>query len=105
MVQQLQPWLSSIRKRQVKIRDSGLLHQLPGIATERELLKHPKPGASWEGFAIEQVLTVVSDDQAFFWATRQGAEIDLILQDVESCMASNASGPMRHGSRPRSGSR
>ncbi len=85
MVRQLQPWYANIRKRQVKspkvyIRDSGLLHQLLGINTERELLTHPKIGASWEGYVIEEVLAVEQPDEAFFWATHQGAEIDLILK-------------------------
>ena len=85
MVRQLQPWFANIRKRQVKapkiyIRDSGLLHRLLGIDTEKELLTHPKIGASWEGFVIEQVLTTEPHDEAFFWATHQGAEIDLVLR-------------------------
>ena len=85
MVRQLQPWFANLKKRQVKapkiyIRDSGLLHQLLGIGTEKELLTHPRVGASWEGFVIEQVLTMESHDEAFFWATHQGAEIDLILR-------------------------
>ena len=85
MVHQLRPWFVNIRKRQVKapkiyVRDSGLLHQLLGIATEKELLTHPRVGASWEGFVIEQVLSVEAHDEAFFWATHQGAEIDLILR-------------------------
>ncbi len=85
MVRQLQPWHANIRKRQVKspkvyIRDSGILHQLLGINTERELLTHPKIGASWEGYVIEEVLAVEQPDETFFWATHQGAEIDLILK-------------------------
>jgi len=85
MVRQLQPWYVNIHKRQVKspkvyIRDSGLLHQLLGINTERDLLTHPKLGASWEGYVIEEVLAVEQPDEAFFWATHQGAEIDLILK-------------------------
>lgn len=85
MVRQLQPLYANIRKRQVKspkvyIRDSGLLHQLLGIYTERDLLTHPKLGASWEGYIIEEVLAVEQPDEAFFWATHQGAEIDLILK-------------------------
>ncbi len=85
MVRQLQPWHANLRKRQVKspkiyIRDSGLLHQLLGVGSERELLTHPKIGASWEGYVIEEVLDVVRPDEAFFWATHQGAEIDLILR-------------------------
>lgn len=85
MVHQLQPWYANIRKRQVKspkvyIRDTGLLHQLLGINSERDLLTHPKIGASWEGYVIEEVLAVEQPDAAFFWATHQGAEIDLILK-------------------------
>ncbi|MBN1317199.1 MAG: ATP-binding protein [Anaerolineales bacterium] len=85
MVRQLQPWYANVGKRQVKspkvyVRDSGLYHQLLGISTAKELLSHPKLGASWEGFAIEQVLAVEQHDGAWFWATHQGAEIDLLLQ-------------------------
>ncbi|MDP1652946.1 MAG: ATP-binding protein [Rhodocyclaceae bacterium] len=85
MVRQLQPWHANLRKRQVKapkiyIRDSGLLHQLLGIRNERELQMHPKLGASWEGYAMEEVLAAVEPDEAYFWATHQGAEIDLVLR-------------------------
>jgi len=85
MVRQLQPWHANLRKRQVKapkvyVRDSGLLHQLLGIDTAKALMSHPKLGASWEGFAIEQVLVAEPHDEAFFWATHQGAEIDLLLR-------------------------
>ena len=85
MVRQLQPWFANIRKRQVKapkiyIRDTGLLHQLLGIRGEKDLLTHPKIGASWEGFAIEQALLAEPHEEAFFWATHQGAEIDLVLR-------------------------
>lgn len=85
MVRQLQPWHANIGKRQVKapkvyVRDSGLLHQLLSITNTKGLLTHPKLGASWEGFAIEQVLAIEPHDGAYFWATHQGAEIDLVLQ-------------------------
>lgn len=84
MVRQLQPWFENIGKRQVKspkiyLRDSGILHHLLGVATEREILSHPKAGASWEGYVIEQVLGIVEPDEAYFWATHQGAELDLLL--------------------------
>lgn len=84
MVRQLQPWHANLRKRQVKspkvyVRDSGLLHRLLGIDTPKALLSHLKVGASWEGFVIEQVLAAEPHDDAFFWGTHQGAEIDLIL--------------------------
>ncbi len=85
MVRQLQPWHANVRKRQVKapkiyIRDSGLLHQLLGIRNDRELQTHPKIGASWEGYVVEEVLAAVQPDEAYFWATHQGAEIDLVLR-------------------------
>ncbi|MDD2236998.1 MAG: ATP-binding protein [Kiritimatiellae bacterium] len=85
MVRQLHPHHVNIGKRQVKapkiyIRDSGLLHQLLGIDSPKALLTHPKIGASWEGFVIEQLLSMVEHDEAFFWAVHQGAEIDLILR-------------------------
>lgn len=85
MVRQLQPFHANLKKRQVKspkiyLRDSGVLHRLLGLDSAKHLLTHPKVGASWEGFAIEQVLASEPHDQAYFWATHQGAEIDLILQ-------------------------
>ena len=84
MVRQLAPWHENLAKRQVKspkvyVRDTGLLHQLLGIGGAEELLAHPKCGASWEGYAIEQTLGVVQPDEAYFWATHQGAELDLLL--------------------------
>jgi uncharacterized protein len=85
MIRQLQPWHANLKKRQVKapklyVRDSGLLHSLLGIETPKALHTHPKLGASWEGFAIEQILANEAHDEAYFWATHQGAEIDLILR-------------------------
>jgi predicted AAA+ superfamily ATPase len=84
MVRQLQPWFENLGKRQVKspkvfMRDSGLLHALLGIANRRDLELHPKVGASWEGCAIEEVLKAVRPDAAYYWATHQGAELDLLL--------------------------
>ncbi len=84
MVRQLPPWHENLKKRQVKapkvyLRDSGLLHHLLSIGDERELLSHPKCGASWEGYAIEETLKAVQPDEAYFWATHQGAELDLLL--------------------------
>jgi len=88
MVRQLQPWHANLAKRQVKapkiyLRDSGLLHHLLGIGSERALADHPKVGASWEGFVVEQILALEPHDEAAFWATHQGAEIDLILRRGE----------------------
>ena len=84
MVRQLQPWHENIGKRQVKapkvyLRDSGVLHTLLGLADRYALLGHPAVGASWEGFALEQVLRVVSPPEAYFWATHGEAEIDLFF--------------------------
>lgn len=85
MVRQLQPYHANLRKRQVKspkvyVRDSGLLHRLLGIDSAKALMDHAKLGASWEGFVIEQALMAEPHDEAFFWATHQGAEIDLVLR-------------------------
>lgn len=84
MVRQLQPWYENLKKRQVKspkiyFRDSGLLHQLLGIRTPAELLTHPKCGASWEGYVIEGLLAQAKHDEAYFWGTHSGAELDLLL--------------------------
>ncbi len=84
MVRKLQPWHVNIKKRQVRvpkvyIRDSGVLHSLLSLQTSRELLGHVKVGASWEGFAMEQILSVAGDRKAWFWGTHSGAEIDLLL--------------------------
>ncbi len=84
MVRQLPPWFENLGKRQVKspkiyVRDSGLLHALLGISSPRDLEHHPKVGASWEGYAIEEVLKALRPDEAYYWATYQGAELDLLL--------------------------
>ena len=84
MVRQLKPWHENVKKRQVKapkiyIRDSGILHALLGLESMEDLLAHPKAGASWEGFAIEQLLRHAERVQSFFWATHGGAELDLLV--------------------------
>ncbi len=84
MVRQLQPWYANIKKRQVKspkiyIRDTGLLHALIGINTEQELPRHPICGSSWEGFVIEEIIRSVEPHDVYYWATHQGAEIDLVF--------------------------
>lgn len=84
LVRPLQPWHENLQKRQVKapkvyLRDSGLLHALLGLRSEREMVSHPKVGASWEGYAIEETISAVSPDAAYFWATHTGAELDLLL--------------------------
>ena len=84
MVRQLQPWFENVGKRQIKspkiyLRDSGLLHHLLSLGTAKELAGHPKVGASWEGFAMEQILRVTRQRDAYFWATQGGADLDLLL--------------------------
>lgn len=84
LVRQLQPWFANLGKRQVKapkiyLRDTGLLHELMGIADPAALARHPKSGASWEGFALDQVLRIARPDAAYFWATHAGAELDLLM--------------------------
>ena len=86
MIRQLRPWHENISKRQVKspklyFRDSGLLHMLLGIRTLDELETHPRVGASWEGFLIEQLRHALraAPDELYFWRTADGAELDLLL--------------------------
>lgn len=84
LVRQLQPWFANLGKRQVKapkiyVRDTGLLHELLGIADPAALARHPRSGASWEGFALDQVLRIARPDEAYFWATHAGAELDLLM--------------------------
>ncbi len=80
----LPPWFENLGKRQVKspklyVRDSGLLHSLLGIDSFATLEGHPKLGASWEGFALEEVLHATGDCEAYFWSTQGGAELDLLI--------------------------
>jgi hypothetical protein len=86
MVRQLPSWHENIGKRQVKapkvyIRDSGILHGLLGIRTREEIESHPKVGASWEGFALDAVLSRLQarPEECYFWATHSGAELDLLI--------------------------
>jgi predicted AAA+ superfamily ATPase len=84
MVRQLQPWFENLGKRQVKspkiyLRDSGILHHLLNLADYPALSGHPAVGASWEGFALEQVLRLTGTRDAYFWSTQSGAELDLLI--------------------------
>ena len=84
MLRQLQPWHENLGKRQVKspkvyFRDTGLLHSLLGLQDFHAIIGHPQAGASWEGFAIEQILRTVRPAEAYFWATYSGAELDLFF--------------------------
>ena len=85
VVRQLQPWFQNLGKRLVKsprvyVRDSGLLHALLGLADLRGLQGHPKLGASWEGFVIEEILRITGDRAAWFWATQGLSELDLLVR-------------------------
>ena len=85
MVRQLVPWHENLSKRQVKrpkmyIRDSGLLHSLLGIKGA-DIYRHPKCGASWEGFALETLIQELEGglSEFYFWGTESGAELDLLV--------------------------
>lgn len=85
MIRLLKPWYENLGKRLVKspklyVRDSGLFHSLLGIGSHEALLGHPKIGASWEGFALEQLLARLPKMDAWFWGTQGGAELDLLIQ-------------------------
>lgn len=86
MVRRLNPWYENLMKRQVKspkiyLRDTGILHTFLGIQNHEELQRHPKLGASWEGFALEEIIRVEDVDaiDCYFWATQAKAELDLLI--------------------------
>ncbi|MBN1626929.1 MAG: ATP-binding protein [Deltaproteobacteria bacterium] len=86
VIKQLLPWHENISKRQVKapkiyIADSGLLHSLLNLINLKDLEVHPKMGASWEGFVINQVIRRLGayPEECFYWATYAGAELDLLV--------------------------
>lgn len=84
MVRQLQPWFESLGKRQVKapkvyVRDSGLLHALLDLPSPAALDAHPKVGASWEGYVVEDLIAIAGERNAYYWRTQAGAELDLLL--------------------------
>lgn len=84
MVRILPPWFENLGKRQVKapkiyIRDTGILHSLLQIQSLMDLRGHPKLGASWEGFALEQVIAAFETRDVYYWATHAGAELDLLV--------------------------
>ena len=85
-MRRLQPWHENLRKRQVKspkvyLADSGVLHTLLGLDTLADVERHPKVGASWEGFALSAVVHVLRalPEECFFWRTHTGAELDLLV--------------------------
>ena len=84
MIRVLPPWFENLGKRLVKspkvfLRDSGILHFLLGLEEPQELPVHPRYGASWEGFALEQTLRAHGEREAYFYGTQRGAELDLLL--------------------------
>ena len=84
MIRVLPPWFENLGKRTVKspkifLRDSGILHFLLGLDEMAELAMHPRYGASWEGFALEQTLLAHGEREAYFYGTQRGAELDLML--------------------------
>jgi predicted AAA+ superfamily ATPase len=84
MVRRLLPWFVNVGKRLVKspkvfFRDSGIFHALQGIGSEQALIAHPKLGASWEGFALEQILAKLRGEEAYFYAIHGGSDLDLYL--------------------------
>lgn len=87
MVRQLRPWYYNTKKRIIKrpkiyFRDSGILHALLSLEEKRDVLSHPKLGASWEGFALEEAIKMIrlKEDEAFFWGVHSAAELDLVFE-------------------------
>ena len=104
MIRVLRPWFTNTSKRLVKrpkiyLNDSGLFHQLQSIDAPSYLAAHPKLGASWEGFALNQLIQLsgLSDDRFFFWATQAGAEVDLFWQQN----GKNYAAEFKYGDAPR----
>lgn len=88
MVRVLKPWTANLKKRQVKapktyLRDSGIVHRFLGLPNREALFRHPKVGASWEGFVLENLIQVLGleERQCYFWRTHTGAEIDLVVNE------------------------
>ncbi len=90
VVRRLQPYHANVKKRLIKspkvyIRDSGLLHTLLRIGGMDDLQGHPALGSTWEGFVIEQVISLLPDNRdVYFYRTNAGAEIDLVLFDKKN---------------------
>ena len=84
MIRRLQPWFENVGKRLVKtpkiyMRDSGIFHSLQHIHNKKSLLTHPKLGASWEGFALEEALRIFQPRAAYFYSIHSGSELDLFF--------------------------
>jgi len=86
MIRILAPWYENRGKRLVKtpklyIRDSGIYHHLLNVKNYEELILDTRRGASWEGFALEEVISTLNlrNEECYFWATHQEAELDLYV--------------------------
>ena len=106
LIRQLRPWHENLRKRQVKrpkfyFRDAGLYHHLLGVGTMGALRMHPHIGASWEGFILEKVIAEALPDEVYFWATHNGAELDLLLLSEAAGSGSRSSTSTRRAARVR----
>lgn len=87
MVRQLRPWHYNTKKRLIKrpkiyFRDTGILHALLSLEDKKDILSHPKLGASWEGFALEEAIRCLQlkEEEAFFWGVHTGAELDMVFE-------------------------
>ena len=94
MIRQLQPWHENISKRQVKtpkiyFRDSGIFHSLLNIENSQDLQMNPKLGASWEGFALEEIIRIhrARNEDCYFWSTYAEAELDLLIYEKSGFQA------------------
>ena len=104
MIRVLRPWFLNTSKRLVKrpkiyVNDSGLFHRLQSLESPINLESHPKLGASWEGFALQQLIQLsgLADDLFHFWATQSGAEVDLFWQRK----GKNYAAEFKYGDAPR----
>lgn len=86
MLRELAPWFENIKKRQIKspkiyFRDSGILHALNGVHDNKALMTDPRLGASWEGFALEEIIraTHAKTEECYFWGVHNQAELDLLI--------------------------
>jgi predicted AAA+ superfamily ATPase len=104
LIRIIEPFHVNLKKRLVKspkvyIRDSGILHYLSGIEDYQQLIGHPKMGASWEGFVIEQLIPVLPPNRGlYFYRTHDGAEVDLVITKGNNTLASLK---IKYGSDPR----
>ena len=93
MAWRLRPWHANLGKREVKapkvyLADTGILHSLLGVGSTQDLLAHPKCGASWEGFAIHEIIRQIGArrEEAYFWGLHSGAELDLLILRDGRCL-------------------